>query len=136
MNTKFLVGGLIGAILYFLLGWLVYGILLADFMNQYSNSACARPMEEMQMPFMIISNLGFGFLLSYIFSKWANITTFSGGAMAGATVAFLTSLSYDCGIYAMSTMMNNVMGVVVDVVLWTILSAIVGGVIGWWLGRK
>jgi hypothetical protein len=34
MNTnKFLIGGIIGGIAYFLIGWLVWGMLLMNFMN-------------------------------------------------------------------------------------------------------
>lgn len=137
MNTKMLVGALIGAVLFFLLGWLIYGILLADMMAGYMNTACTRPMEEMNMGLMILGNVVFGLLFAYILSSGgAKFSSFSGGAMGGAVVGLLMSLSYDSMIYAQSTMMNSFTGVIMDVVAFTIISAIAGGGIGWWLGRK
>lgn len=136
MNTKFLLGGLIGFVLFFLLGWLVYGILLADMMAGYMNTGCTRPMEEMNMGLMVLGNVCFGFLYAYVLSTNSRFASFSGGATGGAIVGLLMSLSYDSMMYAQSTVMNSYNGVIFDVVTWTVLSAIVGGVIGWWLGRK
>lgn len=137
MNSKFLVGGLIGFVLFFLLGWLVYGMLLADMMAGYMNTECTRPMEEMNMSLMILGNVGFGLMFSYILSNGgAKFASFSGGAIGGAIVGLLVSLSYDSMIYAQSTMMNSFNGIIMDVVAFTIISAVAGGGIGWWLGRK
>lgn len=79
----------------------------------------------------------FGLLFAYILSSGgAKFSSFSGGAMGGAVVGLLMSLSYDSMIYAQSTMMNSFTGVIMDVVAFAIISAIAGGGIGWWLGRK
>lgn len=131
-----IVGGIIGAVLFFLLGWLVYGMLFMDMMAGYMNTACTRPMEEMNMGLMVVGNLGFGFLYAYVLSSSERFASMQGGAIGGAVLGLLMSLSYDCMIYAQSTMMTSFNGVIFDVVTWTILSAVVGGVIGWWLGRK
>jgi len=137
MNTKFLVGALIGAVLFFLLGWLVYGILLADMMAGYMNTACTKPMEEMNMGLMVLGNVCFGVLFAYILSNGgAKFSSFSGGAMAAAVVGLLIALGYDSMLYAQSTMMNSFNGVYMDVAAFAIISAIAGGGIGWWLGRK
>lgn len=136
MNTKFLVGALIGAIVFFFSGWLVYGIMLADTMASFTNTACARPMEEMNMGLMVAGNLGFGLLYAYILSGNAKFASLSGGAVGGAIVGLLMSFSYDNMIYAQSTMMTSYTGIIYDVVSWTVLSTLAGAAIGWWLGRK
>ena len=41
---KIILGGLTGGFAYFMLGWLVYGVLLADFSKANYNQCAARPM--------------------------------------------------------------------------------------------
>jgi hypothetical protein len=135
MNAKFLVAALIGAVLFFFLGWIVYGMIMMDIMSGFMNTSCTRPMEEMDMSLMILGNLGYGLLYAFVLSSGARFASISGGATGGAIVGFLMSLSYDSMIYAQSTMMNSYTGVIYDVITWTILSAVVGGVIGLWLSR-
>jgi hypothetical protein len=134
MNSKVLVGAVIGGVVYFLLGWIIYGMLLMDTMANYFT--CARAEDDMQMLYIIIGNLLQGLLLAYIFSKWASISTFSGGAVAGGTIGLLMALSIDCIMYATSTVITSPTGIIIDAVIVAVMSAIAGGVIGWWLGRK
>lgn len=136
MNTKMLIGALIGAIVFFFSGWLVYGILLVDTMATFTNTACSRPMEEMNMGLMVAGNLGFGLLYAYILSSSSKFASLSGGAVGGAIIGLLMSFSYDTMIYAQSTMMTSYTGVIYDMVSWTVLSVLAGAAIGWWLGRK
>ena len=51
MNTKTIVAGVIGGIVYFLLGWLIYGMLMSDFFEANSGSATGvmRADDEMIM---------------------------------------------------------------------------------------
>lgn len=138
MNTsKFIVGGIIGGVLYFLLGWLIYGILLMDFMTQHATSAAAgvmRPETEWPWWAMILGNMGLGFLTSYVITK-ANVTGAGAGATTGAVVMFLVSLSYDFIIYAQMNL-YDITSAAVDIVSSAVIGAIVGAVVGWWNGRK
>ena len=136
MNTKMLVAGLMGGVGFFLLGWLLYGMLLMDTMSQYSNAACMRAEEDMSFPLLVVGNLIQGFLVAYIFSQWASISTFATGLQRGALIGFLLSLAMNCIWYATSTVMTEFTGAIIDVVVVTVMWGIVGGIVGWWLGRK
>ena len=81
--TKFLLGTLVGGIVYFLLGWLFYGII---FPNIYP------PSETERMLFMVLGSLSFGALIAYIFNKWAGISTWMTGAKTGAVIGFFVAL--------------------------------------------
>ncbi|MDQ3142898.1 MAG: hypothetical protein M3Q56_11705 [Bacteroidota bacterium] len=132
-SNKILIGGLIGGVVFFLLGWLIYGIIFKEAMAS-PIPGFMKPESEFIWPAMILSNLIWGYLFAYIFGKWGSISTAMGGAIAGATIGGMISLSYNLGFYAMSNMFTlNTM--LMDVVIATIMSAIVGAVIGWWLGR-
>lgn len=135
MDTKkFLMGTVAGGISYFLLGWLVYGMALESTMAAYSNSACMRPMEDMVMWSMIVGNLGYGAVLTYVFLKAGNVSSFGSGAQTGAVVAFLMGFSIDLMMYATSTLMTSTTGIVIDVIASTVMGGVVGGIIGVVLG--
>jgi len=136
-NNKILLAGLVGAIVAFLLGFIVYGNVLTDFFIENSGSASGimRADDEMQWVPMILGHITWGLLFAIIFGRWANISTFVSGAKAGALLGFLIGASFDL-IQLGSTHIANLTGVVVDIIVMTILSAIVGGVVAWFLGRN
>ncbi len=137
MNIKKLIfGTIIGGIVYFLLGWLVFGILLKDLISvppEYSNILI--PDEEFKISLMFISCLVWGLLLSFIFHQWANITSFIGGLKAGAIIGFLVSLSTGLGVASMYKF-GNVSNVIIESLASALTTALVGGAIGWYFGRK
>jgi hypothetical protein len=127
-TNKVLLGGIAGGVAFFLLGWLIYGILFKDYMTSNYNQCAAKPMEEMVWWAMIVSNLAYGFLLALIFS-WSNTT----GIMAGAKVAFIVGLliciSMDFSMYSMSTMFPGLKVLLIDVIIGTVMITIVGAVV-------
>lgn len=139
MNTnKLLVGSLLGGVAYFLLGWVLYGIIFKSTMESMMSSSASSVMKsdaDMDFVALIIGNLVAGFLLAYIFEKWASIRTFKGGLIGGAVLGFLIALSYDSVMLATTTLMTWG-GVILDSVIYAIMGGLAGGVIGWWLGYK
>ena len=130
MNTnKILIGGIVGGIAFMLLGWVVYGMLLKDFMAANTNVCIMRPETEIVWWAMIISNLAWGFLLALIFS-WANISGAVAGAKTAAIFGLLIGICYDMLFYAMSTLYSNMQIICVDIIVGAILSAIGGAAIG------
>jgi hypothetical protein len=136
MNTnKFLLGGIIGGVANFLLGWLVWGMLLMNFMKENSNqtSGVFRSENEMVWWAMIVGNLSLGFLLSFIINK-AKINSAGSGAFAGATAGLFVAVGIDCMMYA-QVYLFNAKAMAVDVAASVVVSAIVGAIIGWFNGR-
>ena len=138
MNTnKFLIGGIIGGIANFLLGWLVWGTLLMGFMNGHATEpgkAVMRTDENMIWWALIAANLLLGFLISYILNK-SGVISASTGATIGAVVGLLMSGAIDLFNYAFMDLSNSAMTMVVDVLASVVVTAIVGAIIGWYNGR-
>ncbi len=134
MNTKTLIGGLIGGVVYFLLGMLVWGFLLKDMMA--SNMSCMRAEAEMSIPLGIVANLLWGLFLAWVLTKFQNVNSFSTGMQTGALFTGFLALAMDIGFYTYSTMFNSWSAVAIDIALNIVMGAIVAGVIGWWYGRK
>lgn len=134
--TKTLIGTLIGTIAYFLLGWLLYGIVLKDtFAMPEEFASVAYPEEEFNIVFMFLSCLVWAFLLTYIFQKWAGISTFMSGLQAGALLGALISLCIGLGMAAQFRF-ASLQTTGMDMVANAICSGLTGGVIAWYLGRK
>jgi hypothetical protein len=128
-TTKILLAGLAGGVIFFLLGWLIYGILLMDFGTVNYNQCAQRPMEEMIWWSLILAYLAYGFLLALIFS-WSKSKGILAGLKIGAIVGLLISVSMDLSMYSMSTTFLTFTAVIVDIAVYTFISAISGLVTG------
>jgi len=135
MNSqKFIVGGIVGGILYFLLGWVIYGMLLKDFMSSNVASGTMRADSDMIWWALIVGNLAMGFLLAYVIGK--GTVSASSGAGVGFVLGLLVCLGYDLISYATSTTINSLKVVAADVAATAVMSAIVGGIVGWVMGMS
>lgn len=129
MNTKkVLISGIVGGVVYFFLGWLIYGILLMDFMTSNSNAGVMKSEDQMVWWALIISNLIFGILMAYVLIGVGNITSTGKGVTTAAITSFLIASGYDLGMYATSNV-STLKGLTVDILAMTIMSAIVGAVV-------
>jgi hypothetical protein len=134
MNTnKILVGGVVGGIVFFFLGWLIWGAILMDYMTANCNQCMARPMDQMIWWALILSNLAWGFVLAIIFD-WSNTSGWMEGAKKGAIFGLVTCLALDLGYYSMTTMFSSMTAVIIDIVGMVVMVTIGGALIGWSMG--
>ena len=137
MNTKkILLGSFAGAVTYFLLGWLIYGMLLMDYMtNSCPNiPGLNRNESEMLLWVMFISNLLSAFLMAYIFDL-AKISGWMNGMKQGAIIGFIITAVFDTGMYAMTFMLTK-NWLMIDVLASTVMAAIVGAVVAAVMGMS
>lgn len=134
-TNKILIGGLIGFAISFFLGFLFYGVLLMDFFaaNEGSATGVARSQDDMLWVPMVLGHLALGLLLAIILGRWAQISTFSSGAIAGAVIGLLMALTFDLIMYGNTNVMN-LTGTLMDIVVVTVTSALTAGAIGMYYG--
>ena len=134
-TTKVLLATLAGGVVNFLLGGLIYGKLLTGFFASNAGSATGamRGDSDMILWSLILGNFFSAFLLTYIFARWAGISTAPSGMMAGATIGLLMAAAYDFTMYGVSNL-SNLNGTIVDILVSGVIGAISGAVIGWVLG--
>lgn len=126
---KLVLGTLAGGIVYFLLGYLVYGMLMADFFAGHTVAGLAKSEEEMKFYPLAMGNFAHAALLAYIFIKWANVKSFGEGATAAAVIGLLMAAGFDLVMYDTAKIMS-IVGIGVDIIVYTIMTAIVGGIVG------
>lgn len=135
---KLVIGGIAGGVAFFLLGWLIYGNLLMNFMASHPGTATGVNRSENDMDFMylIIGNLAMGFLLAFIFIK-GNVSGLAGGLVTGIIVGLLMAVSIDCMMYGTTHILSKT-GMAADVgaatAMWAITGALVGLIMG--MGKK
>jgi hypothetical protein len=136
MNSqKFIVGGIAGGIVNFLLGYLIYGMLLKDFMASNTQSGIMRADSDLVWWALVVGNLAFGFLLAYVIGKSSTVSA-GQGAGIGFILGLLICLGYDLITYATTTMVSSLKVVAADVAATAVMSAVAGAVVGWVIGMS
>jgi len=126
MNTrKFLIGGITGGIVYFLLGYVIYGMLLRNYMKPYV--AGVDRGDNLIFWAIILGNLLMGFLLSYVLNR-ANVSSIADGVVTGAVLGFLITSGFDMLTYGTTHLMSSKQ-IVLDAAASAVLSGIAGAVV-------
>jgi hypothetical protein len=121
-----------GFLVLFILGWIFYGILAADFYESHHlHPEILKDDENMSLGMIVLSSLIQAFVLSFLFQKWAKGSYsikegFIFGAWFGVFVGFGIGLMW----YAMSQLMD-ITGTLFDSTSSIFYYGITGMVIGW-----
>lgn len=129
MNSKTIIGTIAGGVTFFLLGWVLYGMLMMDYMSKNTNTAIWRDMESMIWWALILSNFIWAYFIALVLD-WTNTSGFAQGMQKGLLLGLITGLATDIGLYANTTYFNSLTPVIADVAMICVMSSIVGGVIG------
>ncbi len=133
MYKKILLSTLGGAVTLFLIGGLIYGFLLADYMAEQMAAGKACMNAEMSLGIIGVINIVQALLLSLVIDKFG-ISTWQSGAVAGAWITFLMIIWFDLWMLASFNFMPTSF-ILIDVVINTIFGAAAGAVIGLILGK-
>lgn len=125
---KILRGTIFGGICYFLLGWLVYGILLMDYFTANINQCANRPHGEMIWWAMIVSNLAATLFLTLIMN-WSKAREIVDGLVKGAIFGSLFTAIIDFSFWSMTTMYSSIATILIETVVSAGMYAVVGMVI-------
>lgn len=132
MNSKFYYAALVGALVSFLLGWIVYGMLMMEFYKANTTVYEGLMKDPPVLWAIFIGNLCTATLLSWIYSKMG-IKTFMKGATTGLWVGFLLTAWF----YAFSHAFMNLYSTkltIADLVVSSLFTAVIGGLIASILG--
>ena len=135
MNTnKFLTGGVIAGVLYFGLGYVVWGMLLKDFMAANVGSAGNVMKADADIIWwaLIVGSLFSGLALSYVLNKAGSFSA-GAGAATGAVFSLLICAGFDFTLLGVSNLWTTKL-VLADIGANIVVGAVVGGITGMVLG--
>ena len=120
-------GTVVGGLVLFLLGYLVYGVLFASFFATNVGTATGVAREPFNFVALLLGQLAFAAILTMIFN-WGAVRSASQGAKIGALAGLLFFLGIDLTLYA-TTNVQNLAASLVDPLLAAVLFAVSGAVI-------
>jgi uncharacterized membrane protein len=133
MNKNVLVATLSGTVILMVLGFLLYGVLLADFIASNTGSASNVMKDPPNWMFLILGQFTTALFLAIVLG-WKGDTAVGAAAKTGACVGLLWGLGYGLTMYA-TTNVTNLTMTLVDPIVATFQFAIAGGVMGMLLGK-
>jgi hypothetical protein len=135
MDTRMLLAGLAAGVAGFLLGWLLFGILLMGYFeaNMFSYEGLMKSEVDMNMPVLLLGNVVTGLLVAWVCWRTGDTTAIA-GLRTGAILGFLVYASFGLFFYSMMNWYTGITVMVVDVLANTLWTAIIGLVAGLVLG--
>jgi urea transporter len=128
---------LVGTIVYFGIGWLVFEGLLGKYMSANTTQIVGfkKSEEEASMVMLIVSCAAYALLLAIVMGNWTQVNTFKEGAILGATFGILVATMTNSYWYSTSHFFNGFAPLLVDIAAAGVTVGIMGGVIAWVLGK-
>ena len=132
MNKQFYFAAIGGAIASFLLGWVVYGILLMDFYKTNTTVYEGLMKDPPVLWAIFLAGLCSTTLLAWIFSKMG-ITSFMKGVTTALWIGFLLTAWYNLSSHAFMNLYTTKL-MIGDLVISSLFTAVIGGIVAWILG--
>ena len=120
MTKKILLSGIVGTIVYYLLGWLVYGFILPE-----------KSTGEESMLFIFLGCLFYAFLIAYVFCKLAQLTSFKTGLTAGLVMGILYAMVW----YFFMNWEFKPMALIEEIIIGGLMTAVLGGAVAYVNGK-
>jgi len=126
MDTKTIVGSVLGGLALFAMGYLMYMVLLVDVITFRGG--------EPDLMYIIIGEVVFGYLIVWT-AGVTGANNPAGGAKAGAIMGLIVALGTNMiamGEGGGASLTESL----IDVAVWAVRWGVAGAVVGWWLGRE
>ncbi|MBI5474196.1 MAG: hypothetical protein HY961_17815 [Ignavibacteriae bacterium] len=139
MTKKFIVAGIVTAVVSLLLNAVAYFLFLKDFFQEHPAVSVEFMQQLHRQPdqligwAMLVTSLAMGFLITTTI-KWSGATTFVSGLKNGFTLALLFWGSVNFGLYASSNFFSQA-SVFADYACSVTAMTLSGAVAAWMLGR-
>jgi hypothetical protein len=133
-TQRFAIGTLVGGLVLFFLGYLVFGVVFADFFAANAGTATGVPKMPFDFVSLAIGQLAWGAALTLILG-WASVSSVGQAARTSALVGLLFFFGIDLTMFA-TTNTSTLKAAVVDPILAAVLFGIAGAAIAAAGGRK
>lgn len=135
MSGRHLLAALAGSLTMFVLGFLVYGLALASFLQANAGSAAGALRDPPLIWAIAAGNVAYAVFLTLLLRRTPSADSFGQGLRFGGAVGFLTSLASSLTQYATHDV-ANLAATLVNPIAFAALAGVAGGVVAIVLGRE
>ncbi|QQS42825.1 MAG: hypothetical protein IPM63_07795 [Acidobacteriota bacterium] len=135
MVVRFLVCAIAGGIVIFVLGFLIYGLALAGWIQANTVQYPGLILDPPNFVALAISNIVWAGMIAFVADNWANARNFGAGMKVGGILMFFSAMAVNLQNTAFMNIFENMLVPVVDVAGVTFMGVFAGGVIGFILGK-
>lgn len=134
--VKILLATLVGTVVYFLFGWLVFEGFLGKYMSAHTTQITGfkKTEAESSMLMLIVSCAAYALLLAILMGQWAQVSTFREGLKIGAITGVLVATMTNSYWYSSSHFFDGFQPMLADIAAAGLTVEAMGGAIGWFLG--
>ena len=132
---RYLIGTLAGGASLFLVGYLIYVVLIPNPKFAIGPAAALADRASPYLPPIIVAELLFGFLLTRALTKSGAIGNVGSAMKAGALIGGLIALASSLLTYG-TTGLDTAAGVLYEAVTWAVRWAIAGAVVSMLVGKE
>ena len=125
---KLAIGSVVGGIVLFVLGYIIFDMLAADFYAANAGTAAVGLRESQVYWAIALASLGYGALVTFMVATGSGTATPVGGLKAGALAGGLLWFTTDFTVYGYLDLWNLTV-TVVDIVLEAVRAAVAGAVV-------
>lgn len=129
MKIGTLLGALAGSIVMFLLGFLLFGLLLSEYFKANTVEYAGLVKDPPMIAMIFIFNLIWAWLIAWVL-QYAGRSGWGEGAKAGAIIMFFIALGIDIEFEAFMNLHKSFTPQLLHVLIVTLMGAIAGAVIG------
>jgi hypothetical protein len=134
-SKKFVIATLVGTVVNFMLGGLIYAVLLAGFFAEHMGMVPGAARTEPLMWAIAVSELAGAAMLTLLIGVRGKGSSPADGLQVGAAVGFIMTVFFDFNLFG-TTNIADMTAIVADLGLATARFAITGAVVGAVVGRK
>jgi hypothetical protein len=131
---RYLVGTIVGGATLFLVGYVIYVLLLPNPSFANGSAAAAANRAAPYLPPIIVAELLFGYLLTRALTKSGAISDVGSAARTGALIGGVIGLAYSLLMLG-TTQVNTLQGAIYEGVTWAVRWGIAGAVVSALAGK-
>jgi hypothetical protein len=134
--TEITISTIVGAVAYFIIGWVVFELLLGKLMsaNMINLPGFIKKHKESNLIWLFISCAAYSFLLATLFALWTGTTTLTEGMIIGTLIGGCISIMTSTYWWATSHLFSNFKPIFADFLAAMITVGVMGGIVAGIIG--
>ncbi|MBL7973815.1 MAG: hypothetical protein JNJ85_02815 [Candidatus Kapabacteria bacterium] len=136
MSKAFWIAATLSAVVSFLIGGILHGVVLESYLQGYAFVHYKGLMKDTPDYILIfLGNAGIACMMTYVFNQWAHVRSAMQGIKTAIIISAPMSIGADITFYGIMNIYNGPLPLFINVIASIVISAGAGAAAGWALGK-